>query len=231
MRYIISDIHGEYALFMRLMEKVNFCGTDELFVCGDMVDKGSDSVRLLKQLFSMPNAVCILGNHEYAFLKYYRSIMKTSPADFDEVLKKLQNYFAFPDGALLDWQTADRLETLAAYFESSDFICVHAGLPVGNNLRIVPPQFVSTEFLVNDRTFNSPNILPQDNKCVFFGHTPVQYISGQDKIIAYKRDGYAGDNIKDYCKVHLDTGVYLNGTLGCFCADDCTAHYVYKKDY
>ena len=44
MRYCISDIHGEYDLFCRLMEYVKFSDSDELFVLGDMTDKGLDSV-------------------------------------------------------------------------------------------------------------------------------------------------------------------------------------------
>lgn len=230
MRYVISDIHGEYGLFNRLMEKIKFSATDELYVCGDVVDKGRDSIRLLKQIFSMPNAVCILGNHEYAFLKYYWALMKSSPDDFDAVLKKLQNYFIYPDNQLLDWPTVDRLESLPAYYECDDFICVHAGLPVDGNSHILPPQSVPTEFLVNDRTFKNPNVLPLGTKCVFFGHTPVRFINDCDKIITYKRVGRTGGSIGDYCKVHLDTGVYLSGVLGCFCVDNCNEYYVTSKE-
>ena len=32
MRYAISDIHGEYDLFMRLMDKIKFSAGDTLYV-------------------------------------------------------------------------------------------------------------------------------------------------------------------------------------------------------
>ena len=40
MRYVISDIHGEYDLFIRLMEKIGFSDNDDLerileLLCGD----------------------------------------------------------------------------------------------------------------------------------------------------------------------------------------------------
>ena len=62
MDYCISDIHGHYDLFCRLLDKIKFGGGDKLYVLGDMIDKGPDSVRLAKLLFSMPNVCCIAGN-------------------------------------------------------------------------------------------------------------------------------------------------------------------------
>ena len=64
MTYVISDIHGEYELFMKLLEKIDYKEGDLLYVCGDFIDKGAQSVKLAKQLFSMPGAYCIRGNHE-----------------------------------------------------------------------------------------------------------------------------------------------------------------------
>ena len=64
MTYFISDIHGEYDLFVKLMRHVGFCSKDKLIVLGDIVDKGQDSVKLLKLIKSLPNARCIIGNHE-----------------------------------------------------------------------------------------------------------------------------------------------------------------------
>ena len=76
MRYVISDIHGEYHLFLDLLDKIKFSATDEMIVCGDIIDKGEHSVKLLQYIMSQPNIRCILGNHEYAFLKYYWALMK-----------------------------------------------------------------------------------------------------------------------------------------------------------
>ena len=76
MDYCISDIHGYYDLFCRMLDKIRFGGGDKLYVLGDIIDKGPDSIRLAKLLFSMPNVCCIAGNHEYDFLKYYRALMK-----------------------------------------------------------------------------------------------------------------------------------------------------------
>ena len=229
MRYVISDIHGEYGLLMRLLDKIKFSQSDELYVCGDMVDKGEESIRVLKFLLNAPNVRCILGNHEHAFLSYYWSVMKNSPSDFDKVLADLKGWF-HGDGRLLDWDIVDKLEALPLYIEEEDFICVHAGLPLDDNCRIVPPQCVRETVILEDRHFMRPEVVPKGSKCVCFGHTPTRNVCGEDKILAYKRNTCRGDSIADYYKIHLDTGVWLGGVLGCFCADSGTAHEVTRNE-
>ena len=228
MIYILSDIHGEYGLFMRMLEKIKFSDGDTLISCGDIIDKGPDSVRLLKFIAGMPNARCINGNHEYDFLKLYWGLMKRSPSDFDCVLNELQRYFP-NDGRLLDWDTVDWVETRPYYIEEEDFICVHAGAPLDKYNVLLPLENATREQLVYDRDFKNPKSEVKGSKCVFFGHTPAGYLlDGQSKIIAYRREGADGDKVTDFYKIHLDTGTWLGGVLGCFCVDTCRAFYVQK---
>ena len=48
------------------------------------------------------------------------------------------------------------------------------------------------------------------------------------KITAYKRENCAGNSIKDFYKIHLDTGAWQNGILGCFCLESLKCVYVKK---
>ena len=191
---------------------------------GDIVDKGLDSIRLAKLLFSMPNVYCIAGNHEYDFLKYYRALMRQTE-DYDWVLEKLRSYFT--DGYLLDWKTVDQFDLLPFYIETDKFIGVHAGIPFQDGM-LLPPEDARPEQLVYDRFFKEPNVLPRGEKCILYGHTPVRYLTGRDEILLYQRDGTGkgGQNIADYCKIHLDTGVALSGVLGCFTDNSCQTLYV-----
>ena len=229
MTYCLSDIHGEYELFMRLLEKIKYSDSDNLIICGDVIDKGRASVRLAKTIFDMPNAQFIMGNHEYMFFKFYNSLMQSESCDYDAVLRRLQQYFP-EDGDLLDWDTTDRLSELPYYIEESDFVCVHAGVPLDSHGRLVPLDEVSPEELVYDRRFKQPEVLPKDSKCVFFGHTPTTYIQSNPVILAYPKRGRDRNStsISDYCKVHLDTGASSYGVLGCFCTDTCQMFYVKK---
>lgn len=144
MRYCISDLHGKYALFRKMLEAIRFSEQDVMYICGDIIDKGENSIRLAKYISSFPNMYCILGNHESAFLRYYHSILQTSPNDFDAVLQKLQSYFPEEDFPL-DWDLVDWFDDLPAYREEDDFICVHAGIPVDAAGRLVPLSDVSVE--------------------------------------------------------------------------------------
>lgn len=224
MIYIISDIHGEYELFCRLMDKIEFSSGDTLISCGDMIEKGKNSLLLTKLLFSMKNAVLLSGNHEYAFVKYYWALMRQS-CDYELVLAKLRAYFP-DDGQLLDWDMVDRFEMLPFYYETEKFICVHAGTPCDKDGHILPLDEATPEQLVYDRTFKEPNVLPKDGKCVFFGHTPTVNLGLEPKIECYLRAGAKGDRITDFIKVHLDTGTWKSGVLGCFRVDDCKTFYV-----
>ena len=228
MKYVISDVHGEYELFCSLLNRINFSSEDSLYVCGDIIDKAPESIRLAKYISGLKNVRCIIGNHELAFLKYYHSILEASPKDFDEVLKKLQAYFP-DDSDLLDWDLIDWFDSLAAYIEEDEFVCVHAGISIDESGYLLKLSQVSVERLVHDRRFKEANVIHRSPKCVFFGHTQSDCICGESKILGYRRNsGETPKTIKDYYKIHLDTGAWSNGVLGCFCIDTLKAIYVKK---
>ncbi|MCD8285807.1 MAG: metallophosphoesterase [Clostridia bacterium] len=224
MTYCTSDIHGYYDLFMRLLDKIRFSDQDRMYIMGDVVDKGPDSVKLLQLVFSMPNVTMIMGNHEYDFLKYCNTLMKQTE-DKDIVLSRLQGWFQ--DGALLDWETIDRLGKLEFFVEEPQWTGVHAGIPVVNG-KLVDPKTVSEDWLVNDRNLKDPSVIPRGSKCVMYGHTPVRYLTEEDRILFYPRyKELAGSpHITDYCKIHLDLGTYIFGVLGCVRVEDCRTFYV-----
>ena len=64
MNYVISDIHGYYDQFIELLELIQLNDDDTLYVLGDVVDRGPNPIKTLLKLMEMPNAVCIVGNHE-----------------------------------------------------------------------------------------------------------------------------------------------------------------------
>ncbi len=230
MTYVISDIHGEYELFLSLMDKIGFSDSDTLYVLGDIIEKGPQSVALARWLFSRSNVFCIRGNHEEAFLDYYHHLTEKL-RDSDRILRSLQEYIA-GDGYLLDWDTVDRLDALPYYVEEERFICVHAGLPMTATGEVVPPRDAPKQVLLYDRRFKRPDVIPLGSRCVFFGHTQTLGISDEAKILVYER---AGED-KSFCasdlaihgiaKVHMDLGTSISGTLGVFCVESCLAYYV-----
>ena len=54
MIYAMSDIHGQYELFRNLMEQIPLGKDDTLYVLGDVVDRGPDSMKILKYMMANP---------------------------------------------------------------------------------------------------------------------------------------------------------------------------------
>ena len=228
MTYVMSDLHGEYRLFVALMKKIHFSTKDRLYICGDVIEKGPQSVKLIKKLLSLPNVYIIRGNHEDAFIQYYHSLMAETD-DFYFVLSKLREYIQ-GDGHLLDWETIDAIENLPYYIETDSFICVHAGLMLTEDGRLPNLSRARAEDMLYNRRFKNPDVLPKDGKCVFYGHTATTGVNVEGGILTYIREGSDPHDFSSYIKVHLDMGSFVTGRVGCFCIDNCQCYYVNKSE-
>ena len=62
--YVISDIHGQYNMFIELLDKIDLKDTDTLYILGDVLDRGPHPIKTIRKLMEMPNAICLVGNHE-----------------------------------------------------------------------------------------------------------------------------------------------------------------------
>ncbi len=226
MTYFISDIHGEYNLLNELLRLIGFSQNDELIVVGDMIEKGEDSVAVVQFIRKLKNAKCIIGNHEYAFLKRYWALLRESPNNFDLVLKKLQK--TFNDGYKLTWDDIDWMESLPYFIETDEYIAVHAGVPLDGDGRIEALIDAKPEFLLYDRNFKNNTYIAKDQKPVFFGHTPVRYLTGTDEIRVVTKTAKPPKRFNEIQKIHLDTGAYLSGVLGCYCLEENLCYYVQK---
>lgn len=64
-RYIVSDLHGDYLRFKKLLKKIEFNKeNDVLYILGDVFDRGPDSLLLLNYILEHKNMCLIKGNHE-----------------------------------------------------------------------------------------------------------------------------------------------------------------------
>lgn len=64
MHYVMSDIHGQYNRFLKMLEKIDFSKDDYLYVVGDAIDRGPDGGFTLLEILTHPNMELLLGNHE-----------------------------------------------------------------------------------------------------------------------------------------------------------------------
>lgn len=65
MTYVTSDLHGcRPDVLMELLNRAGFTDADNLYILGDVIDRGRHGVALLRLILGTPNATLLLGNHE-----------------------------------------------------------------------------------------------------------------------------------------------------------------------
>ena len=70
--YACSDIHGQYGLFQKMLKDIRFSADDLLYIVGDVIDRGPESIPMLLDIMSRDNIICLLGNHELMMYTNYR---------------------------------------------------------------------------------------------------------------------------------------------------------------
>ena len=96
--WAIGDIQGCHGSLMELLGKIEFNpDCDTLWVAGDLVNRGEDSLETLYYLYSIRDSIkVVLGNHDIALIAAYYGIKKSNPT-IDPIL-------ASPDAKkLIDW--------------------------------------------------------------------------------------------------------------------------------
>ena len=74
---IIGDIHGCIDELNELISKINLKPSDSIYFIGDLIDRGPDSVAVVKKCYELSlnyDVKLILGNHEEKFLRYLQHL-------------------------------------------------------------------------------------------------------------------------------------------------------------
>ena len=82
----------------RKLNLIQLKDSDTLYVLGDIVDRGPHPIKTLLKLMEMPNAICIVGNHELMALDGMRFLnTQISTESIEAIDAELL-------GNLIDWQ-------------------------------------------------------------------------------------------------------------------------------
>ncbi len=92
--YITSDIHGNAGLFFKMLKEIAFSKDDELYIIGDILDRGNGSWKIYDYIMKQDNIHLILGNHEVALLNVNHAI----ETENWQQLKMWKNYWFEGDG-------------------------------------------------------------------------------------------------------------------------------------
>lgn len=70
MKYVMSDVHGDFQNMYKMLVKINFSSYDKLYILGDILDKGNENLCLCSFVRDTPNICLIKGNHEFLCERY-----------------------------------------------------------------------------------------------------------------------------------------------------------------
>ena len=189
MKYVISDLHGCPVDIVRsLFKRAGFCGGDDCYVLGDVIDRGPDGIALLRIIMNDPRIKMILGNHEKMMLECgglieggrWRGGMLT-PSEEERLLMWRLNGGEPTLKALEECDEAevkDILEYLSAqpvYRELTvggrRFILTHSGIGHFDSSREI------SDYPEDDLLWTRPSISERyyNDRTVVFGHTPTVY--------------------------------------------------------
>ena len=236
MTYVISDIHGCYQAYLALLEQIGFSDSDELYVLGDMADRGPEPIRVLQDMMARPNVYPILGNHDYMALTMLSKLNVEITAENAEThltADDITGYLHWTrDGgevtarqfrALSPEERADILDYLAdcALYEELEvngdrFTLVHAGLNGFTPGKALEDYHYSD--LIFHRADYARRYFPQWNHYLVTGHTPTMSIRADREPLVYEGYGH----------IAVDCGCVYGGQLAAYCLETRKAVYVRK---
>ena len=191
---VVSDIHGNLDLFKKLLTKAKYdAKEDYLFILGDFVEKGPqslDTLHYVMELSNNKNCYVLKGNCEIIFqdmyernneddFNYFRwngytllremcvksNINLDSNITLKETLEILKTNFE---------KEYNFLESLPSSIETEDYIFTHAGVP----------EFESNNLKDHIRIDEFNNIAKRQRKLTVVGHYPT--VNYSNKYLNYK---------------------------------------------
>lgn len=167
MTYVMSDIHGAWDLYDRMLRRISFSDEDRLYILGDAVDRGPDGVRILDHAMRHRNVVLVRGNHEQMLVD------GMDPFARADALEIWRNNGSRPTvEALTKLPLPARIRLVAYVRRSKDHADVEAG---GKKFHLVhgcPGDDRRTRLWENPNPYGFPKF---PDRTVVVGHTPVLY--------------------------------------------------------
>jgi len=228
MTYVVSDLHGCFEKFKKLLKEIHFTDNDVLYVVGDIVDYGEESMELLCDLSMRFNVIPILGDHDY---RAYRMLT--------ELDKMLRGGSPDPEvlGEMTEWIRDGGQKTMEAFKELDEdmkegvleyladmslyeevevkgqkYLLLHAGI-ADFDADTPLEDYMPEDFI---RQALDPNVAYFDDVTVIAGHVPTYTLGEEDRGKIYYGEG---------C-ILMDCGAAFDEPLACLCLETGKETYV-----
>lgn len=214
MTYVMSDLHGCRREFHQMLKQINFSPEDHLYILGDVIDRGLNSINLLLDVITMENVTMLIGNHEL----WMQCVLL-----WGEDNHRIKAEW-FDNGGRQTW--ADY--RLRSREEKTSIIALLKNLPdyleitVGSRDFYLVHGYPGNDFM--ERVWGRPKkdvSPPIPGKTVIIGHTPTPFldasqIGGECKIV----------HLPGVIDIDCGSVCCSNGRLACLRLDDMAEFYV-----
>lgn len=223
MVYAMSDLHGCYDLYIKMLEEINFSAEDTLYVLGDIVDRGEDGIKILQDMMKRGNVIPILGNHDYTALRMFKKIYNREEFDYLDLGYKMWMMIGGEptNNAFLKLSEQEQLEIINYI---NDFL-IFIEINIDGDTFFLSHSVPTKEQILNEDELECEDFIagaPEydkkyfEDKYIVTGHTPTIFIGP-------KYDG------KIYIKnnhIAIDCGAVFGRILGCICLNNFKEYYV-----
>ena len=239
MIYVTSDLHGCYDEFMELLETIHFSEQDELYILGDVIDRGLAPMKLLQYIMAQENIHMIMGNHEDMFMKSiippYYSPEKRNKLQKDFQFQSNQNLWFYHNGG---YTTAIEYNKLSFKEQSQLYYFLNA-LPYHKVLTVNDVKFLLVHGYPSSEYIKNPK--KEDNKEIVLWDRIKHYDIDVDLVPGYKTISghtptfsygieYANKVIEGENKYIIDGGCVFGYSLTCLCLNDMAYTYIKAKN-
>jgi len=196
--FAIGDIHGCFDKLCALMDKIKIDrNNDILLFLGDYIDRGPSSFDVVEYLIDLKKhfqkIVFLKGNHEEMLERYLSGkdrptyLINGGKPTLESYVKRSRTTGSHP----IPQEHLDFFESLSLYYQTDDFIFVHAGLRENIPFDEQNPTdflWIREDFVHSEFDFG---------KIVVFGHTPYR------------------EPLVERNKIGIDTGAVYGNKLTC----------------
>ncbi len=229
MTYVVSNLYGRHDKFEKLLSKIRFGDRDIMYVLGNIVDHGEESVQLVEDLSMRVNVYCVLGEHDY------RAYLMLS--EFDRILR--EGGAPTPDFAaeMIKWAQNGGQPTLEA-FKSADadtregFLEFLSDLPVFEEAEAGGREYVLTCRGIKD-FFANKDLYDYELDAFLDAHIDLEreYYSDKTTVVGYldyehTPAGRAGKVNRAKNNIALACDMSENEDAVCVCLETNEEYYV-----
>ena len=222
----MSDIHGCYEKYLKMLNKIKFKPEDTLYILGDVLDRGPAGMKALMDMSERGNVVLLRGNHDHQAGILLSNLHMLDDANCPQELVDLYGIWLKDGGKT---SLAEYLQLSAE--EQKKIIGVIRRMKKSVEIEVCGKKYLLAhtvpgierireykEWTLEDYIMGEPDYELQyfEDMYIVTGHTPTGFIERESVGRIWRGNRH----------IAIDCGAVFEKSLGCICLDTMEEYYV-----